>query len=76
MTDPIPNDPVIFRKGMPDEMKEKVVAAMLKFVSTPEGQESLHRIYNVKKLIPTSDKDYDVLRQKLEEINFKIEGVL
>ncbi len=76
LTDPIPNDPVIFRKGMPDEMKEKIVTALLKFVSTPEGQESLHRIYNVKKLIPTSDKDYDVLRQKLDEINFKIEGAL
>lgn len=76
LTEPIPNDPVIFRKDMPEEMKEKIVAAMLKFVSTPEGMESLHRIYNVKKLIPTSDKDYDVLRQKLEEINFKIEGAL
>ncbi len=76
LTEPIPNDPVIFNKSMPEEMKLKIVDAFLKFVSTKAGQESLHRIYNVKKLIPTTDKDYDGLRKILDDINFKIEGAL
>lgn len=76
LTDTIPNDPVIFRKGLPEEMKETIVNAMLKYVSTKEGQESLHRIYNVESLIPTSDKDYDPLRALLKQINFKISGAL
>ncbi|GAB1349876.1 hypothetical protein MASR1M107_20900 [Ignavibacteriales bacterium] len=50
---------------MPEEMKLKIVDAFLKFVSTKAGQESLHRIYNVKKMIPTTDKDYDGLRKFL-----------
>jgi phosphonate transport system substrate-binding protein len=76
LTDPIPNDPVIFRRELPEEMKTKIVDALLKFVATPSGQEALHRIYNVKQLIPTTDKDYDVLRKILDDINFKIEGAL
>jgi phosphonate transport system substrate-binding protein len=76
LTDPIPNDPVIFRRELPEEMKTKIVEALLKFVATPSGQEALHRIYNVKQLIPTTDKDYDVLRKILDDINFKIEGAL
>jgi phosphonate transport system substrate-binding protein len=76
LTEPIPNDPVVFRKGLSEEMKEVIVAAFLKFVSTKSGQLSLYRIYNVKKLIPTTDKDYDVLRKILDDINFKIEGAL
>ncbi|MBE2279380.1 MAG: phosphate/phosphite/phosphonate ABC transporter substrate-binding protein [Ignavibacteriaceae bacterium] len=74
LTEQIPNDPVIFRAGLPKEMTEKLVDALLKFVSTPSGQEALYRIYNVKQLIRTEDSDYDVLRDILKRINFKLEA--
>lgn len=72
-TEKIPNDPVVFRKEMPDEMKDAIVDALLKFVATNEGQEALHKIYNVKGLVPTTDEDYDVLRNMLKKINFELE---
>ncbi len=73
-TEDIPNDPFVFRKDLPEEMKDKVVEAFLKFVSTKEGQEALYEIYDVESLIPTKDTDYDVLRKMLEEQNISLEG--
>ena len=37
---PITNDPIVFRKEMPEEMKTKIVDAMISFVATPEGKEA------------------------------------
>ena len=36
LTGPIPNDPVSFRKDLPEEIKEKVVKALLKYIKTDE----------------------------------------
>lgn len=75
-TEDIPNDPFVFRKDLPEEMKEKVVDAFLKFVSTPEGQQALFEIYDVMGLIRTKDSDYDVLRNMLKEQGISLSGVV
>lgn len=68
-TEEIPNDPVIFNKNMPKEMKQKIIAAILKFTSSEEGKKIMYDTYDVVGLIPTSDKDYDGLRKMLKELN-------
>jgi phosphonate transport system substrate-binding protein len=73
-TEDIPNDPFVFRKNMPEKMKEKIINAFLKFVSTPEGQKALFDIYDIVGLIPTKDSDYDNLRNMLKEQNISLEG--
>lgn len=75
-TEEIPNDPFVFRKGLPEEMKSRIVDAFLKFVSTPEGKEALFNIYDVEGLIKTKDSDYDGLRRMLKEQNISLKGVL
>lgn len=75
-TPEIPNDPVVFRKDLPQEMKDKVVNALLKFVSTPEGVKALGRIYSVEGLVKTTDADYDILRQMLAEQEIALEEML
>ncbi|PWU13358.1 MAG: phosphate/phosphite/phosphonate ABC transporter substrate-binding protein, partial [Bdellovibrio sp.] len=45
LSDPIPNDPIIFRREMPDEMKEKIAGAIIKLVGTPEGREAFEKIF-------------------------------
>ncbi len=70
MSDSIPNDPFIFRKDMPEEMKTKIVESMLKFVETKEGQEAFKAIYGVTALKKATDSDYDPVRAML-----KIAGV-
>lgn len=75
-TQEIPNDPIVFRKELPAEMKEKIVKAFLKFVSTPKGQHSLFEIFDAVSLIPTKDSDYNVLRKILKEQGHSLDGIL
>jgi phosphonate transport system substrate-binding protein len=75
-TEDIPNDPWVFRKDLDEEIKTKVVNALLKFVSTEDGQKSLYEIYDIVGLIPTKDSDYDVLRKLLKEQGFSFEKLV
>jgi phosphonate transport system substrate-binding protein len=68
LTDSIPNDPIVFRKDLPEEMKNKIEEAMLKFIGTPEGKEAFKKIYGVDGLKKSSDKDYDGVRSMLKEL--------
>ena len=75
-TEDIPNDPWVFRKDMDENMKLKVIDALLKYVATPEGEASLYEIYDIRGLIPTKDSDYDGLRKMLEEQNITFETLI
>lgn len=74
-TEMIPNDPCIFRKDLPDDMKEEILTALLKFVSTPEGSAAMEEINSIIGLIPTKDGDYDVLRNMLTSLNLSIKDI-
>lgn len=69
ITDKIPNDPFVFRKDLPKEVTEKFIAAVKKFISTPEGKENFSRVYSVEGVVDTSDADYEGLRQMVKAIN-------
>jgi phosphonate transport system substrate-binding protein len=75
-TQDIPNDPWVFRKDMDEEMKDKIIDALLKFVSTEEGQKALYEIYDVVSLIPTTDEDYNSLRVMLRDLNINFERLV
>lgn len=75
-TEDIPNDPWVFRKDMDEEMKNNIINALLKYVSTEDGQKSLYEIYDIVSLIPTKDSDYDVLRNMLKEQNISFEKLV
>ncbi|HKJ81632.1 MAG TPA: phosphate/phosphite/phosphonate ABC transporter substrate-binding protein [Ignavibacteriaceae bacterium] len=66
-TQDIPNDPWVFRKDMNEDMKEKIIKALIKYVNTPAGGKSMYEIYDIRGLIPTNDSDYDGLRKLLEQ---------
>lgn len=68
LTDPIPNDPVVFRKDIPEEMKSKISDALIQFVKTPEGRDVLQKLSGVTGLIPATDKDYEKSRAVLKEL--------
>jgi phosphonate transport system substrate-binding protein len=75
-TQDIPNDPWVFRKDMSEVMKEKIINALLKYVSTPEGSKALFEIYDITSLISTKDSDYDGLRKLLEKENIHFEDLM
>lgn len=62
VTDKIPNDPFVFRKGMPEDMSKKIVAALNKYLSTEEGKTIFKNIYAIDGIVPATNKDYDSLR--------------
>lgn len=65
LSQPIPNDPIIFRKEMQEDMKTTLVDAFLKFVETPEGKEAFKKIYSVDALKKATDADYEQVRAML-----------
>jgi phosphonate transport system substrate-binding protein len=75
-TQDIPNDPWVFRKGLSETMKEKIINALLKFIKTPAGEKSLFDIYDITGLIRTKDSDYDSLRKLLEEQHISFEDLM
>lgn len=75
-TDAIPNDPFIFRKDMSEEMKTKIVDAMLKFVETPEGNAAFKAIYGVTGLKKATDADYEISRAMLKSVGKSAEELM
>ena len=69
LTDSIPNDPIVFRREMPEHMKETIQNAFLDFVRTPEGKEAFRKIFGVTDLIMAKDEDYEPVRKLLEGVS-------
>ncbi|MEN0057651.1 MAG: phosphate/phosphite/phosphonate ABC transporter substrate-binding protein [Bdellovibrio sp.] len=65
LTEAIPNDPIVFRKDIPQEVADSVISAFMKFIETPEGKTAFRNIYGVTDLQLATDSDYDVVRQLL-----------
>lgn len=68
LTDMIPNDPFVFRKGLPQEMKETIQKTLLDFIKTKEGQDAFKALYGVTEFIPATDKDYEPVRAMLKAL--------
>lgn len=68
LTGPIPNDPVSFRKDLPEGIKEKVVKALVKYIKTDEGKKVLYDLYHVTDFKVAEDKDYDTVRKYLRDL--------
>ena len=66
ITDKIPNDPFVFRKGMDPAVVKKFIDGLKKYLATPEGKTTFKNIYAVDGVIPASDKDYNSLRAVLK----------
>lgn len=68
LTEAIPNDPIIFRKDLPEDMKKTITEAFVKFVSTPEGKETFNKVYGVTDLKTATDADYEPVRAMLKSL--------
>lgn len=76
ITDKIPNDPFVFRKDLPIEIKKKFKGALFKFLNTKKGQDIFFNIYNFKGIVPASDSDYDSLRDVIKTIKLDLDGLI
>ncbi|MDX2196248.1 MAG: phosphate/phosphite/phosphonate ABC transporter substrate-binding protein [Cytophagales bacterium] len=76
LTDSIPNDPLVFRKDLPQEVVTKVRDAILKYSESEEGKQVYQTLYAIDGFIPTTDADYDYLRRTIKDIEFNLEDAL
>ena len=72
VTADIPNDGVQFSPVVPDDMREKIVAALLEIAQTEEGKDALKTAYQWSGLEKHGDTFYDPLRQVLQASGMSI----
>lgn len=72
LSEPIPNDPIAFRKEMPEEMKETIAKAFIDFVKTEEGKKAFQSIYGVTDLKVATDKDYEAVNAMFKTLGAEI----
>jgi phosphonate transport system substrate-binding protein len=75
-TEDIPNDPFVFRKDLPKEIKQKMMNALIDFQGTPAGKKALFETYSVEGLAPAHDSDYDGLRTMIRQFGGNVEETL
>lgn len=67
-TDAIPNDPIVFGKHVPDDIRKNIMDAMLKLIETPEGKEAFYSLYGITGFKASNDKVYDQVRNMLTDL--------
>ncbi len=65
LTDAIPNDPIVFRKDLSEEMKTKITTAIMDFQKTEEGKKVFYDIYGITGMVTSTDARYDKVREIL-----------
>jgi len=76
LTQPIPNDPVVFRKEFPQDFQTKIVNALLEFQKTQQGKESLMTIASIEGFVPASDSEYSDVRKLVSKYGVNLEKAL
>lgn len=73
VTEDIPNDGVQFVSSMPQDMRDKIVKALLEIAETEEGKEALKTAYQWNALAEHDDTFYDPFRQVLQAAGLSID---
>jgi phosphonate transport system substrate-binding protein len=76
LTEPIPNDPVVFRSEFPADMQRRIIDALLAYAATPRGVASLKEIASVEGLAPSSDAEYADIRAMVTRYSVDVEKAL
>lgn len=67
-TDPIPNDPVVFRKDFPPELRKTVVNAIKKMVKEEKGGKILYDLYHMDDFKDADLKEYEKVQKMLLDL--------
>jgi phosphonate transport system substrate-binding protein len=72
LSTPVPNDPIVFRKDLTEDMKMKIAQAFKDFVKTSEGQTAFKEIYGVTELKDATDVDYQATLKMYEDLGVNL----
>lgn len=76
LTDSVPNDPIILRKDLPDEIKNKIIDTLIEYIKSEEGKKVFHSIYGANGLERSTDSTYDGFRKMLKDIGVETSGLV
>jgi phosphonate transport system substrate-binding protein len=62
----IPNDNMSYAPDMPQDLRDKVTAAMLQIAGTEDGKKALNDLYQIGGLVKADDTVYDEFRSYLQ----------
>ncbi|MDO8589557.1 MAG: phosphate/phosphite/phosphonate ABC transporter substrate-binding protein [Armatimonadota bacterium] len=71
-TDPIPNDTVSVRKGLPPDVTLKIKEGLLAVARSEEGRKTVLSLYGIDDLTPAKDSDYDSVRHAVRALKLDI----
>ena len=63
LSDSIPYEPLVFRRDLPVEVQDKLLAAFVGLAESEGGLSLLSGLCSVTGLVPASDRDYEPVRQ-------------
>lgn len=66
LTDPLPNDPIVFRADMSEKIKTDTINALLSYITTEEGQKVFMDMLSITELVRCSDDRYNGVRNMLK----------
>lgn len=76
VSDPIPNDGVVFGPEFPDDLQEQIVQALTEFAADdPEGFATAFDAYSWDNLTETSDADFDAVREIVQTLDITIDDL-
>ena len=75
VTADIPNDGVQMSPAVPDDIKEKIINALLEISATKEGKDALKIAYSWNELVRKDDSFYDPFRQVLQASGLSVEDL-
>jgi phosphonate transport system substrate-binding protein len=75
-TDPIPNDTVSVRAGLPYEVVLQIQDGLVAVAQTDKGKELLKALYNINGLAPATDAEYNSVRTAASVLGLNLEQEL
>ena len=76
LTDPIPNDVCVVRRGFPQRTWERLERSIQRFVATAEGKLALHDLVAGVAVNPASDATFDGFRRALATAGMSAEQLM
>lgn len=64
----IPNDGIVVREDLPEDLKSAITKALLEYAKTKKGVEVLTSIYEIEGLVRADDSSLDVVREADEKL--------
>lgn len=69
LTNDIPNDPIVFRKEVPEEMKKTLTAAFMTLAQNEDGRKALDSVYGATDLRAATEADFAEVKEMVNKIN-------